>query len=128
MAMVLGWGADVAAQLAAFDVLTGLLLVEITTFGWHAVPFARAYNPSGEGLKWRGPAMIVPLNLFAFRGADAQIAALQSTRSLLIYVAVIFAAVAFVGLASRRSSSRQGLLFDEPQELGPQTLGLSDAS
>jgi len=124
---LLGWGGEVAARLGLFELLAGLLLVEAMTFGWHGVPFGRAFAPSVASVKWRGPAMLVPLNLFAFRGADAQIAALHSVGTALIYAAVVFGVVAIVGLASRQASKQRGLVFDESTEDGCQTLGLSEA-
>jgi hypothetical protein len=126
-ASVLGWDARIAAQVALFDLLAGVLLVELLTFGWHAVPFARAYEPAVQTLKWRGPAMLIPLNLFAFRGADLQLATLQSLRALAIYIAMVVITVALVRLASSRESTRQGLSFETEGDDRLAVLNLSES-
>ena len=122
-----GWGMRVSLELAAFDLLIGLVLVEAVTYGWHAIPFARAYAPSTHSVRWRGPAMLVPLNVFAFRGADAQLAALASPHGVVVYAGVLLAIAAIVGAASRRTSASLDLAFDNDGDDAMQTLGLSDA-
>jgi hypothetical protein len=126
-AFACGWGARVALELAAFDLLIGLVLVEAVTYGWHAIPFARAYAPSTHSVRWRGPAMLVPLNVFAFRGADAQFAALDSPHGVVVYAAVLLTVVVLVGAASRRTSASMDLTFETDSDDSMQTLGLSDA-
>ena len=125
--LMLGWGARTSLELAAFDVLIGLVLVEGVTYGWHAIPFARAYAPSTHSVRWRAPAMLVPLNVFAFRGADAQLAALDSLHGLIAYAGVLLAMAVVIGAASRRTTASLDLTFDNEDTDSMQTLGLSDA-
>jgi hypothetical protein len=80
-----------------------------------------------ETLKSRALVVLIPLNLFAYRGADAQMAALGSTRAMVIYLAVVVVASILVGGASRRESSRVGLRFERDREDGMAVLSLSDA-
>ena len=126
-AWLLGWGAGVAVTVGTFEVVAGALLVEAVTYGWHTIPFARAYAPAVETLKSRALVVLIPLNLFAYRGADAQMAALGSTRAMVIYLAVVVVASILVGGASRRESSRVGLRFERDREDGMAVLSLSDA-
>jgi hypothetical protein len=128
VALLLGWEGDVAARLALFDVLSGALLVHCVTYGWNTVPFARTYSPAVETLKSRALVILVPLNLFAFRGADAQIAALRSMRATLIYVAAVAVACVVVALFSRQHSTRRGLAYEREAEGSMALLGLSEAS
>jgi len=127
VAWLLGWGAGVAATVGLFEIVAGALLVEAVTYGWHTIPFARTYAPAVETLKSKALVILVPLNLFAYRGADAQMAALQSPRAAVVYVVVIAAVCVAVGIASRRASSRQGLSYEREPADSPAVLRLSDA-
>jgi len=123
----LGWDASVALRVGMFDVVAGALLVEAITYGWHTIPFARTYAPAVETLKSRALVILIPLNLFAYRGADAQMAALGSARALLVYLVVVVVATVLVGIASRRESFRMGLRFEREPEDGLAVLSLSEA-
>jgi hypothetical protein len=126
-AWVLGWDATVALTVGMFDVVAGALLVEAITYGWHTIPFARTYAPAVETLKSRALVILIPLNLFAYRGADAQMAALGSARAMLVYLFVVVVTTILVGIASRRESVRMGLRFEREHEDGLAVLGLSEA-
>ena len=104
-----------------------MLLVEAVTYGWHTIPFARTYAPAVETLKSRALLILIPLNLFAYRGADAQMAALRSTGGTLLYVSVMIAVCMAVGIASRRASSRVGLSYERESADSLAVLGLSEA-
>ena len=127
VAWLLGWGVGVAATVGLFDVLSGVLLVEAVTYGWHTVPFARTYAPAVETLKSRALIILIPLNLFAYRGADAQMAALRTTRGTLLYITLMIAVCVAVGIASRRASSRVGLTYERESPNDLAVLGLSEA-
>jgi hypothetical protein len=127
VALALGWGVWVASTLAVLDVAWGAVLVQAVAFGWHAVPFARAHRPAVQSVKSRALVVVVPLYVFAFKGADAQFAVLHSARGAAIYVAVVMAACALLAAISRRESRRYGLTFDEDDSEAFTTLSLSDA-
>lgn len=112
-ALALGWPARTAASAALLDMLAGTLLVECVTYGWHAVPFAREHALSGQSLKWRGLIMVVPLFLFAFLNARAQLLALGSARAAAWYVAVMAGLAIAVRRLSARESMRHELTFDD---------------
>jgi hypothetical protein len=120
------WSAAVAATVGLFELAAGVLLVEAVTYGWHTIPFARTYAPAVETLKSRALVIIVPLNLFAFRGADLQMAALRSAHGRLLYVTVVAIACVAVGIASRHASSQRGLTYEREPEGALSLLGLSE--
>lgn len=64
--------------------LGGALLLEAVLYGWTLVPFACGHAIGQETLKSRWLWYLVPLNVFAFRGAAAQVSALESAASGLI--------------------------------------------
>jgi hypothetical protein len=91
------------------------------------VPFTRAHTPAVQNVRSRALVVLVPLYLFAYRGADLQVAALATSRGLLVYVVAFATACLVVGALSRRESLRRGLTFDDEQPDALTTLSLSEA-
>ena len=71
--------------------------------------------------------MLVPLYIFAFKGADAQIAALASARGTVMYLVAIALACVVVAAFSVRESKRRGLSFEDDDADAFTTLSLSEA-
>jgi hypothetical protein len=126
-ALSVGWTPGTAARVALFDVVAGFLLVELVVFRSRTAPFACAHMPAQQTFKSRWPFFLVALNLFAYRLADVQAAALTSARSTLLYVLAIAAAVALLRTARTYAARGARVQFDVPPE-GLQTLGLSGAT
>jgi hypothetical protein len=124
VALSLGWTPATAARVALLDALSGLLLVELVLARWRKAPFTCAHVPAAETFKSRWAFFLVALNLFAYRLADAQFAALASVPRTLTYLAVFLAAVLVIRALRTASSRDARVQFDPPAE-GLQTLGLS---
>jgi hypothetical protein len=128
LAWALGWGAQSAMRLMAFDLVAGVLLIQAVTFGWRIVPFTRAHVPAVQNVRSRALVVLVPLYVFAYRGADLQLAALPTSRGAFIYLVAFVTACAIVGALSGRESLRQGLTFEHEQGEALTTLSLSEAA
>jgi hypothetical protein len=72
-----GWPLATVTAVVAFDLATGLVLLEAALIGWTIVPFACAYQPGQDSARYRWLIYLVPLNVFAFRGAGFQVMALE---------------------------------------------------
>jgi hypothetical protein len=126
--LAIGWPSGVATSAALFDLLAGALLVECVMYGWHAVPFARERALSNQSLKWRGLVMVVPLAVFAFGGAAAQMAALSSPRAAAWYAFVIASLALAVHHVSLRETARHTMAFDDEGADSLAMLNLSNAN
>jgi hypothetical protein len=122
----LGWTVATAARIAVFDVVSGLLLVELVLFRWRKAPFTCAHMPTADTFKSRWAFGLVALNLFAYRLGDAQFAALASVRLTLLYLAAICIAAVLVRSLRAALYRNARVQFDLPVD-GLQTLGLSGA-
>jgi hypothetical protein len=125
--LAVGWPPSTALSAGLLDLVAGTLLVECVAYGWHAIPFAREHVMSSQSLKWRGLIMVVPLSVFAFAGARAQMSALQSPRAAAWYVAVMAGLTLLVHRLSARESERHGIAFDDDGAESLAVLNLSNA-
>jgi hypothetical protein len=126
-ALASGWSVATALTIAAFDVVTGTMLLEAALLGWVIVPFACGHEPSQETMKSRWLIYLIPLNIFAFRGASFQMAALGSTTATMTYLAVVLLILAGIRVARLRRARRDSITFDAPVDLRLEVLNLSEA-
>ena len=126
--LVGGWTPGTAATIAVFDLAMGALLLEFALYGWTLVPFASAHATDQETMKSRWLWYVVLLNIFAFRGASAQVGALTSVRASLIYLAIVIAVALVIRVARLQRTGRDAIAFDAPQEFRLETLNLSEAA
>jgi hypothetical protein len=115
------------ARLVTFDLAAGWLLLEAVLYGWARVPFACGHVPDQDGLKSRWLLYLIPLNIFAFRGADAQLAGLSSLRAGAIYLAVIALLAISMRAARLMRARKETIDFDGPPPQQIEVLNLSEA-
>jgi hypothetical protein len=126
-ALVAGWPLRTVAGLVAMDSVAGLALVEALLYGWTLVPFACAHVPSEETMKSRWLLYLIPLNVFAFRGASLQFAALGSAARLSAYLAMVILIAGGIRHVRRRRARRDVVAFDTVIDERLEVLNLSEA-
>jgi hypothetical protein len=126
-ATALGYPPSTVTALVVFDLAAGWLLLEAALYGWATVPFACAHVPSEETARMRWLIYLIPLNIFAFRGAGAQEAALDSPRGVAIYLAVIVAMALAFRAARVVRARRDTIIFEMPPDQRLGVLNLSEA-
>ncbi len=123
-----GWAPLTIATVLAFDIAAGVLLLEAVLYGWTLVPFACGHAIDQETLKSRWLWYMVPLNVFAFRGASAQVAALESASGGMTYLAIVAIAAVGIRIARIKRARRETVPFDAPFDERLQVLNLSEAT
>jgi len=119
------WRVEDAASVAVMHAASGLVLSEVLTLGWRAVPFARARGVDPTSIRVGAPLAMVGLHVFAFRLDDLQRLALGSPSRVAAYV--LMALVATIGLRiydGWRLRARD-LTFEIEEEASIRQLGLS---
>jgi hypothetical protein len=119
------WSAVVAVS--AFDLAMGTVLIECVLVGWNIVPFACAHEPDQAALRSRWLLYLIPLNVFAFRGAAWQASALSSVPASLLLLASVMAIALIVRRVRLRRARRDPVLFDTPVDERLEVLNLSEA-
>jgi hypothetical protein len=119
------WGVGAAAAVAAMHAASGLVLCEVLTLGWRAVPFARARSVDPTSIRVGAPLALIGLHLFAFRLDDLQRMALGRASGAVAYVVVaVLATLALRVYDGRRLRSRD-LAFEIEEDAAIRQLGLS---
>lgn len=116
-----------ATRLLLYNLAAGWLLLEAVLHGWARVPFACAHVPDQEGLKSRWLLYLIPLNIFAFRGADAQLAGLGSARAGGVYLGVMIALALGLRAVRLARARREPIDFEGPPHTQIEVLNLSEA-
>jgi hypothetical protein len=122
------WDLRSALATSVMHVASGVMLVELVLMKCDAVPFTRAHAPAASGVRAGWAVMFAALHFYAFKLEDVQLAALGSTRGILLYVGVMFTIVAAARVRRRVTQSRRSLEFEAPIEAATQTLNLSRAT
>jgi hypothetical protein len=126
-ALVSGWGIAAAVRVGLFDLASGVCLVEGVLIGWSIVPFACDHEPMEESMKYRWLLYLIPLNLFAFRGAALQAAALSSVTGSMLYVGGALALASLAHGLRRSRAHKEPLAFDAPSSMRLDVLNISEA-
>jgi hypothetical protein len=121
------WGVGVALRLAAFDFVSGVALVELALARWTTIPFAAAHEAAAETLRSKWLWYVVALYWFSFKLSQVQLAAMQTTRSTVVYIAIACAAALVVRLWARRTARREQPRFDAAPADTVAALNLSEA-
>lgn len=121
------WAPTTAAAVALLQIASGQFLVEVALLGWTKVPFACTHEPSSDTVRWHWVLGLVALNLYGFRLADAQAAALHSTAGVAWLATVLTAAAMGARVWGARSTKARPLAFDAASETSLDRLDLSDA-
>jgi hypothetical protein len=122
-----GWPASTVISAAVFTTVAGLLLLEFAVYGWTLVPCASAHAPAEDTLKSRWLLYLIPLNIFAFRGASLEWYALQSPLVAVVCVTVGVTSLIAIRTARARRARRQLVSFDIPPDQRIEVLNLSEA-
>lgn len=127
VALAAGWTLQSIATMAAFTVVAGLLLLELALFSWVQVPFACAHVPAEDTLKSRWLLYLIPLNIFAFRGASLEMYVLGSSFVAAVVLATATAALMLLRRSRARRARRHIVSFDVPDDQRIEVLNLSEA-
>lgn len=119
------WGWTVAAPVALMHAASGLVLSEVLTMGWRAVPFARARAVDPTSIRIGAPLALIGLHLFAFRLDDLQQMALGASLGPVAYAGVAWLAVVGLRLYEHRRLRPRDLAFDIEEDVSIRQLGLS---
>ena len=127
LALLPYWTIGMIAMAIILQVLTGLVLIEVTLFGWMKAPFASGHAPSPEVLKAKWPIYTVAMYVYAFKLSDWQFLALTSQPVLTVYLATAATALIVLRVVRWRQTKRQSLEFDPPGLDTLERLNLSGA-
>lgn len=124
------WPIMQALQHLAVLVLIGIILVEISLFGFRKIPFTCSYLPGKANLHLRLGVYAPLFLLFADRGVAVELWTLQEPE---FFGLLVLALVTVAYWARRRTSlqataSRAGLIFEDLPEAGVESLSLKGAS
>jgi len=120
------WPLDFVLRVAVFDLVAGLLVMEVSLLGWSAMPFATPHEPPTETIKSRWMWYLFFLLLFAKGGAALEFRAVQSTILTLSWLTVGCVAIAVLRAWRRRRDGRVSPAFDAaPAQI--ESLNLSGA-
>ena len=122
-----GWRRDTIVTVAVLDAASGFMLIEALLIGWQVIPFACAHTPSIETMKSRWLFYLIPLNVFAFRAASAQTAALGHANGPFLYLIVVLGTWLVVRRIRLRSIRNTEIAFDTAYEQQLGVLNLSGA-
>jgi hypothetical protein len=119
------WGVSDAMAVAVMHAAAGLVLCEVLTLGWRAVPFARARSIDPTSIRVGAPLALIGLHLFAFRLDDLQQMALGRASGVVVYVVIaVLATLALRIYDGWRLRSRE-LAFEIEEDAAIRQLGLS---
>jgi hypothetical protein len=127
LALVPYWTLRMITTATVLQVLTGLVLIDVTLFGWVKAPFASGHEPSPDVLKAKWPIYTVAMYVYAFKLSDWQFLALTSQPVLTFYLATAGTALVVLRLVRWRQTKRQSLEFDPPAMDTVERLNLSGA-
>lgn len=119
------WGWANAAPVAVMHAASGLVLCEVLTMGWRAVPFARAKAVDPTSIRIGAPLALIGLHVFAFRLDDLQRVSLGSSVGPLVYVAAAVLVVGGLRLYEARRLRPRDLAFEIEEDVAVRQLGLS---
>jgi hypothetical protein len=119
------WPPGVALRVVALDVAAALLLLELTFASWTKVPCASVHAAATESVKSTWPLQVLGLYLFAFRGADIEMLALNHAHGVEFSIAGMFAIIVCMRLRQAASPDRK-LTLDAVSDDGLLMLRLSE--
>lgn len=119
------WGWTVAAPVAVMHAASGLVLCEILTLGWRAVPFARARSVDPTAIRIGAPLALVGLHVFAFRLDDLQRMALGAGLGPGLYALGAVLVVVGLRIYEGRRLRPRDLAFEVDDDPVVRQLGLS---
>jgi hypothetical protein len=122
-----GSPAGVSLAIAAFDALSGLVLIEASLQQWRIIPFACSHPEDAEAVRSRWLARLVPLIVFVFVNAALQSAALRM-QMLELYVGSLAVLLLVLRVRRRCLSRRLEVQFDAAPSDAMATLNLSEAA
>jgi len=119
------WPAANALGVVVLDVAAALLLVEFALLNWTKVPCASVHAAEADTVKSKWPLQVLGLYLFAFRGADVEMLALNTRHGVAITAGAI--AIVIVVLQVRAAITSRGLepALDPISDDAPLMLSLS---
>jgi len=126
-ALVPRWPLSSVLNSVGLQIVSGVVLIECTLFGWSKVPFACGHAPSADVLKsWSG-LYAIAMYVFAFKLSDWQAAATSSSRTLAWYLGGAAVIMLAVRILRHRKLPSQSLEFDAAKPPTMEELNLSGA-
>lgn len=126
-AALIYWPALTVGRVVLLQLASGMLLIECALQGWMRPPFASAHAASAETLKWRGPVLLITLNLFAFIASGLQMRALGSAMGTGAYLLCVGCTMLAMRWRRRRTVDRGTIEFDVTPDDSVVSLDLSEA-
>jgi hypothetical protein len=119
------WPPGIALRVVALDTAAALLLLELAFASWTKAPCASVHASATESVKSTWPLQVLGLYLFAFRGADIEMLALNHAHGVEVAVAAMFAII--IGMRMRQAASPDlKLTLDPVSDDGLLILRLSE--